>query len=77
MKDFFSFRETIYNFRLFQSVYFHSKKAVECGTETITYRGPHMTWNLIPENIRNALKEKLKNGMPTYFYVYIQRVGYV
>ena len=42
INDFFSYRETLYNTKDYQSMYSDSKKTVKYGTEIVTYRGPHI-----------------------------------
>ena len=88
MNSFFSFRETPYNLRNFQSLHSDNNTTVKLGIETIAYRGPEI-WNLIPENIRNAssfnvFKEKKKKKLEYWLVlmsnlqnIYFQRVGFI
>ena len=51
MSDLFVTRENNYNIRNFQVLKFSHKRTVKFGTETISYRVPHIC-NLIPKRLR-------------------------
>ena len=64
MSDLFVPRANNYNLRNFQVLESSHKRTVKFGTETISYRGPHI-WNLIPEKVRaletlSKLKKEIK-----------------
>ena len=61
MNDILEVRGNIYNCRNFQSLYSTRKTTVRFGTGTVTYRGRQI-WDLIPDNIKNVLSEKLQEG---------------
>ena len=68
MHDIFPFSNNIYNLRNDKSFKTSNVRTVHYGTETIRFRGPQ-TWNLIPEDFRNAtnlkiFKSKIKKWNP-------------
>ena len=65
MKNFFTIRENCYNLRNFRDLESGSVKTVNCGLNTILYRGPQL-WQQVPEYIKNSenlnlFKSRLKS----------------
>ena len=86
MKNFFTIRENCYNLRNFRDLESGSVKTVNCGLNTILYRGPQL-WQQVPEYIKNSenlnlFKSRLKSWQNfdcpcNTCKIYIKGLGYM
>ena len=86
MSSLFEIRENTHNTRYFQVLSNESRRTVNYGLETMSYRAPFLWENLPPEyklaNSLNILKRKIKNWkgvncLCTLCKTYVRELGYI